>query len=407
MKITKEILEKVLIEKNNSFLLQYDDINFSTSDTIKVVDTKNQERMEQIMSDKIKEVIMKTQEELDNTDEFGDTAVKIDLAKYEYIVKLHKETGAKLILDDEYGESILAEIVSLLSNMLKRGIEDPFKTQSNDKRIISQPKEQKEAIKQLVRKKLSNIDLSWIDIRNLSDLSSLFKNTDFTTIDITGWNTKGVSNFEKMFADMDNLQAIYGIEDFDLSSAYDISSMFDNCGTKELKLDLSKWNTSKVRYFKDMFAYFRGTSLGDLGNWRFDKIDTIGYISSGIAPKMFYEAENLQYIGDISNWNIIDKSVQMEDFFNGTGSLKNVGDLSKWGNNKFISITDMFYASAIKTDLSSWTMLNVKSEGYGKNKNSFNDYNNYNLGLKDSSIPKKYWPELYKRYYKQYQKYGF
>lgn len=117
----------------------------------------------------------------------------------------------------------------------------------------------------------SYLDLSNWDVSNVTDMSSMFKNTfSLQTLNISGWNTSKLKKTDNMFEMNDlsltsNLQNIIGIEDLDVSSLIQMSSMFAGC--TNFDGDLSLWQP--IRIVKLDYAFF-DCSLLDLtqfNNW--------------------------------------------------------------------------------------------------------------------------------------------
>lgn len=100
----------------------------------------------------------------------------------------------------------------------------------------------KEELQKLVND--DNISLSDIDIKNISDLNSLFKNsqrTDFTGID--KWDVSSVVDMGNMFANCPNFKS--NLYSWDVSSVTNMNSMFENCENFEGLLD--NWETPKLK----------------------------------------------------------------------------------------------------------------------------------------------------------------
>jgi surface protein len=61
----------------------------------------------------------------------------------------------------------------------------------------------KEELQMIIDKKMKKnetcIDVSDIDVSNITDMSRLFQNTDLVYINLSGWNTSNVTNMMGMF----------------------------------------------------------------------------------------------------------------------------------------------------------------------------------------------------------------
>lgn len=101
--------------------------------------------------------------------------------------------------------------------------------------------------------KLTNLDLSRWDVSNISSMRAMFFNcTNLKTIDLTGWNTSSCEFFNEMFAYCSKLEEIYGIENFNVSKADTMKSMFNGCVSLK-DIDFSKWNVKPHVNTKLMF----------------------------------------------------------------------------------------------------------------------------------------------------------
>lgn len=89
----------------------------------------------------------------------------------------------------------------------------------------------------------------------------------YGTIDITGWNTSGVTNFS-YFAHGANIYEIKGIEDIDTSSATTMRRAIMYLIYRKNNLDLSKWVVNKVT---DWRTFLQGTIIKNvsLKGWKF------------------------------------------------------------------------------------------------------------------------------------------
>lgn len=76
-----------------------------------------------------------------------------------------------------------------------------------------------------------------------------------TSIDCTGWNTSGVTTFYEMFSRTYLLKNIYGLEDWDTSSATMMNHMFSYCGVNTSfggEIDLSNWTMNSITKTNDV-----------------------------------------------------------------------------------------------------------------------------------------------------------
>jgi len=98
--------------------------------------------------------------------------------------------------------------------------------------------------------------------------------------------------------------------------------------------DISKWNTSKVKYMSFMFFECSSLlSLPDISKW---DTNNVKYMDS-----MFKECSSLCSLPDISKWNT-ENVKDMSNMFCQCSSLISLPDLSKWNTDKIYDISLMF-----------------------------------------------------------------
>ena len=119
-------------------------------------------------------------------------------------------------------------------------------------------------IEKIVKNIDSEIDLNWLDVSEVTDMSYLFQKSDFNG-DISDW---------------------------DVSHVKDMSYMFDQSAFNGDFCDLSKWNVSNVDYMEGMFRY-SPYNKNEICNWDVHNLHTTEY--------MFLDSLFCQ---DISKWNL-------------------------------------------------------------------------------------------------------
>lgn len=138
-------------------------------------------------------------------------------------------------------------------------------------------------------------DLNNIDISNISEINSLFFDSDFNG-DISKWDTSKVINMSNLF----NNSAFNGdISKWDVSNVEKMSSMF-----RESKFngDISNWDVSKVRR---MYSMFRESKFnGDISKWDVSKVNDM--------QGMFAMAK---FNRDLSDWKPYNLSLLYEIFY--------------------------------------------------------------------------------------------
>jgi len=188
-------------------------------------------------------------------------------------------------------------------------------------------KELREIVIERYEQNYKILDLRDIDISNLNSLGweynvngynskyngfGLFYNLELVEkIDVTGWNTKQVTNMRCLFDSCEKLNEIRGIENWDVSNVDEARWMFNTC--EKLKtIDLSKWKMKAQNMWR-MFSYCEQLEYLDLSKFNLPFDANI--------HEMFISCQNLKEIKGIENWNIT-SNTQIRHMFNNCYSLK-------------------------------------------------------------------------------------
>ena len=183
--------------------------------------------------------------------------------------------------------------------------------------------------------KSSNAKLTVYGGNNLKIVKSLFAGVEFSTIDLSKFNTSSIINMSEMFH---GCQATsLDLSSFDTSKVTNMSGMFWNC--KATSLDLSSFDTSKVIDMSEMFCGCQAISL-DLSNFDTSKvIDMQGMFSRCQATSL-----------DLSSFDTSSVTNMQYMFYECQATSL---DLSSFNTNKVINIQYMFYeCKATSIDLS-------------------------------------------------------
>ena len=119
-------------------------------------------------------------------------------------------------------------------------------------------KELEKIIEERIKKEGNNCNLNDIDTSLITDMSHLFRNTDFNG-DISEWNTSNVTDMSWMFT---NSKFNGDISKWDVSSVKNAHLMFY---MSKFNGDISDWNTSSMEDMTWMFAATKFT--GDISKW--------------------------------------------------------------------------------------------------------------------------------------------
>ena len=105
-------------------------------------------------------------------------------------------------------------------------------------------------IKHRIEAEGNKVNLNDIDVSNITDMSYLFKHTNFNG-DISKWDVSKVTNMAGMFCSCKSFNQ--DISSWNVSKVTDMSGMFEGC--KKFNQDLSDWDVSNVRKHLSMFDY--------------------------------------------------------------------------------------------------------------------------------------------------------
>ena len=168
------------------------------------------------------------------------------------------------------------------------------------------------------------IDASKLNTSQVANMSETFYGLrNLKKLDVSRWDTSNVTNMAGMFYDSAPEPYYKKPEDFSNIDEYTIQLPDKD---SELKLDVSNWDTSKVKSMEGMFQFSHFSQI-DLSKWNTESLEN--------THNMFFRSE-----------------------------LYNIGDLSKWDTSKLTNMSGMFMESQI-TDLNinDWDVSNVKNMG--------------------------------------------
>ena len=166
------------------------------------------------------------------------------------------------------------------------------------------------------------IDASKLNTSQVTNMSETFYGLrNLKKLDVSKWDTSNVTNMAGMFYDSAPEPYYKKPEDFSNIDEYTIQLPDKD---SELKLDVSNWDTSKVKSMEGMFQFSHFSQI-DLSKWNTESLEN--------THNMFFRSE-----------------------------LYNIGDLSKWNTSKLTNMSGMFMESQI-TDLNinDWDVSNVKN----------------------------------------------
>lgn len=131
------------------------------------------------------------------------------------------------------------------------------------------------------------------------------------SVDLSGWDTSEVLNFESAFAYMSSLSQAE-LDTLDTSAAVSMEAMFDSCSSLE-ELNIQSWDVSNVAKMNDMFLGCSSLTKLDLSTWNTRSAEDLGY--------MFACCEALEEL-DISQMNA--SSANVDNCFMFANGLKTI-----------------------------------------------------------------------------------
>ncbi len=228
--------------------------------------------------------------------------------------------------DLEYDSDIINQITSDKINQIHQKIDDIISGKLNKAsaiRFMSDPDNIgvysvsndniKDIIKNCIKYYGNDINLNWLDVSQVTDMSELFAESEFNG-DISKWDVSSVTDMSDIFT-CSTFNS--DISKWDVSSVVDMSYMFFY---SEFNGDISNWDVSSVT---DMSRMFQGSKFnGDISNWDVCSVTNMSY--------MFWRSE---FNGDISNWDVRSET-NIEDMFYYSPLQNQIEKQPKFNNKK-------------------------------------------------------------------------
>ena len=107
----------------------------------------------------------------------------------------------------------------------------------------------------------------------------IFANDDFTSLDLSNFDTSAVTNMTSMFSGCSGLTSL-DLSNFDTSAVTSMNSMFNGC-TSLTSLDLSNFDTSAVTSMYSMFQNCTALTSLDLSNFDTSAVTSMGNMFNG------------------------------------------------------------------------------------------------------------------------------
>ena len=211
-------------------------------------------------------------------------------------------------------------------------------------------------------------NLNVFDTSNVVNMERLFYKSNAKNLDFSSFNTSKVTNMSYMFSY--SLATTLNFTNFDTNKVTNMSWMFYN--SKVTLLDLSNFDTSKVTNMEGMFYESQATTI-DLSNFNTSKVTNMAYIFQNTKTNTLdvssfntSNVTNMNYMFsstqvstlDISNFDT-SKVTSMEGMFWNIKATTIKG-LNKLNTSKVTNMKVMFKAAALTTlDVSKFDTSNV------------------------------------------------
>ena len=198
---------------------------------------------------------------------------------------------------------------------------------------------------------LTNVDLSNIDIRKVTDMRGMFSVcNNLTDLDLSKFNTEKVSDMSGMFSGCIGLNNL-NLSAFDTKKVTNMSRMFKDC-TGLTCLDLSGFNTGNVTDMSDMFYNCQSLMSLDLSSFDTKSVTNMGF--------MFYGCKSLTSL-DLSSFDTRNVT-NMRYMFRGCQSLMSLDLPSSFDTGNVMNMDGMFSwcKSLTSVDLSNLNVGNVR-----------------------------------------------
>ena len=218
------------------------------------------------------------------------------------------------------------------------------KIQPQHKPTLLPVKATNDNIKELVKNAIGlldeKVDLNFIDVSDVTNMSRLFEKSVFTG-DISHWDVSNVTDMSYMF---DHSSFNGDVCHWDVSNATNMSHMF---ARSSFNGDISHWNVSDVT---DMSYMFDQSSFnGDVSHWNVSNVTDMSY--------MFNRSS---FNSDVCHWDVSNVTNMSYMFANSSFN----GDISYWKVSNVIDMSHMFDHSSFNGDISHWDVSNVTDMSY-------------------------------------------
>ena len=179
--------------------------------------------------------------------------------------------------------------------------------------------------------------LNLLDTSEVVDMAGIFTNCGCVSLNLSSWDTAKVKNMDSMFCGCQKLISI-DLTGWDTSNVEDMSHMFDGSSKLATIKGISEWNTSKVKNISGMFASCKALTSIDLSGWNTTNVTDMGGI--------FEFCRQLTSVGDLATWDT-SKVTNMKQMFDSCPLITNL-NLSGWDTRIVTTMTNMFRNCGVK-----------------------------------------------------------
>ena len=187
-------------------------------------------------------------------------------------------------------------------------------------------------------------NLEYLNTENVTKMNHTFYMSDFTSLDLSSFDTSNVTDMFCMFQWCGSLQNL-DLSSFDTSNVTNMSSMFGRCGSLQ-NLDLSNFDTSNVVDMQYLFIGCSNLKNLDLSNFNTSNVTDMSY--------MFSHSSDLIKL-DISSFDSSNVTT-MDNMFVGLSNLASLTLGPDWSFLSSNGLTgswkkdDVIYTAAQLTD---------------------------------------------------------
>lgn len=195
---------------------------------------------------------------------------------------------------------------------------------------------------------IDKIDANNLDVSNVTDGSYMFYScANSTEINVSQWNTSKLKYFDKMFSNCQSL-AFLDVNNWDMISGCSLNGMFSYSGITVI--DLSKWDTSNISNLSNLFFNCTKLKQIDLHTWNTSSVSTCYWLFRGCS--------SLEFI-NIDGWNTCNV-YDMDRMFGECSKLITIKGLNKLNtsNVQFMQLMFISDISLKSLDLSSFDTRN-------------------------------------------------